>query len=281
VPGPLAPESGEEKHEWHFHVRQAASTGGLCCADLRTFVVALAALRVGLEPHRRGRIWALPGRADCVGDDRRHSRCENLAAAHGALAGGLAVVVGGARSADSHVGDRQLPDRSHGRAGAERGPACRLARHLCHFRPALVGAGEEPGWRGYAVHRLEMGRSRLWALLPLWIIIVVWHIPLFLTGDAEWVDILNMVGGVIIYNWLYHRSGHSVLLVMVIHAMNNAASGEFFSPMFTGVYSVQQAWMRTLVWGVVAAIVLVANWRWWTQTEEHQIEEPRPVLKAA
>lgn len=147
--------------------------------------------------------------------------------------------------------------------------------------PGLGGAWEEPGWRGYAVHRLEIGRSRLWAMLPLWIIIVVWHIPLFLTGDAEWVDIFNMVAGVIIYNWLYHRSGHSVLLVMVIHAMNNAASGEFFSPMFTGVYSVQQAWMRTLVWGVVAVIVLVANWRWWTETEEHQVEEPRPVLKAA
>jgi membrane protease YdiL (CAAX protease family) len=145
--------------------------------------------------------------------------------------------------------------------------------------PGLGGAWEEPGWRGYALHRLEVGRSRLFALLPLWLIIVVWHLPLFFTGGAEWVDIFNMVGGVIVYNWLYHRSGQSVLLVMMIHAMNNAAAGEFFSPMFTGVYSVQYAWMRTLVWGVMAAIVLIANWRWWTETDRSAAEEPTPVLK--
>lgn len=143
--------------------------------------------------------------------------------------------------------------------------------------PGLGGTWEEPGWRGYAVHQLETRRSRLWAMWPLWLIIVVWHIPLFLTGGAEWVDILNMVAGVIIYNWLYHRSGNSVLLVMIIHSMNNAASGEFFSPMFTGIYSVQQAWMRTLVWSVAALIVLVANWRWWTERDE-RIVQPKAAL---
>jgi hypothetical protein len=147
--------------------------------------------------------------------------------------------------------------------------------------PGLGGAWEEPGWRGYALHRLEAGRSRLWALLPLWAIIVVWHLPLFVSRGIEWADVFNMMGGVVVYNWLYHRSGQSVLLVMVIHAMNNAASGEFFSPMFTGVYSAQQAWLRVLVWGVVAAVVLVANWRWWTEGEHAGAEEPQPVLKAA
>lgn len=147
--------------------------------------------------------------------------------------------------------------------------------------PGLGGAWEEPGWRGYAVHQLEKERSRLTAMWPLWLIIVLWHIPLFLTGDAEWVDILNMVAGVIIYNWLYHRSGNSVLMVMIIHSMNNAVSGEFFSPMFSGVYAVQQAWMRTLVWSVVAVIVLVVNWRWWTEREEsstvHQPAALEPI----
>lgn len=130
--------------------------------------------------------------------------------------------------------------------------------------PGLGGAWEEPGWRGYALNRLEMGRSRLWALAPLWAIIVVWHLPLFLTGNIEWADVFNMIGGVIIYNWLYHQSGKSVLLVMIIHAMNNAASGEFFSPMFSGVYAAQLAWLRTLAWGLVALIVLAGAWQWWT-----------------
>ncbi|MCB0123528.1 MAG: hypothetical protein KDE58_14855, partial [Caldilineaceae bacterium] len=79
------------------------------------------------------------------------------------------------------------------------------------------------------------------------------------------------------YNWLYHRSGNSVLLVMIIHSMNNAVSGEFFSPMFTGVYAVQQAWMRTLVWSVVAVIVLVVEWCWWTGRAE-RTAQPKAAL---
>jgi hypothetical protein len=38
--------------------------------------------------------------------------------------------------------------------------------------------------------------------------------------------------------------------------------------MFTGVYSVQLAWLRTLVWGIAALIVLVAHWRWWTEVKD-------------
>jgi membrane protease YdiL (CAAX protease family) len=32
------------------------------------------------------------------------------------------------------------------------------------------------------------------------------------------------MGGVVVYNWLYHRSGQSLLLVMIIHATNNASA---------------------------------------------------------
>lgn len=147
--------------------------------------------------------------------------------------------------------------------------------------PGLSGAWEEPGWRGYALHQFEAGRSRLVAMLPLWAIIVVWHAPLFFLGKVEWADVLNMVGGVIVYNWLYHQSGQSVLLVMMIHAMNNSSSGEFFSPMFSGVYSVQQAWMRVILWCAVAAVVLIANWRWWTEPQHGVRKDAAPVVKLA
>jgi hypothetical protein len=130
--------------------------------------------------------------------------------------------------------------------------------------PGISGAWEEPGWRGYAVNHLERRLSRLRALLPLWAMITVWHVPLFLTGGIEWADVVSMAASVVIYNWLYHGSGKSVLLVMVIHAMNNTVSGEFFSPMFTGDYSPLNGLWRAVVWVVVGLVVLVANWKWWT-----------------
>jgi membrane protease YdiL (CAAX protease family) len=144
--------------------------------------------------------------------------------------------------------------------------------------PGLSGAWEEPGWRGYAANQLAVGRTRLWALVPLWAIIVVWHLPLFLQGAVELVDVLNMVGGVILYNWLYYQSGRSVLLVMIIHAMNNSIAGEFLSPMFSGEASVQFAWMRTLVWGIAAVVVLVVYWQWWNRVPDDQFEAAAPLV---
>lgn len=152
---------------------------------------------------------------------------------------------------------------------------------LMLFVPGIGGAWEEPGWRGYAQNRLERGRSRLWALWPLWAMIVVWHLPLFLTRTIEWADVFNMIGAVVVFNWLYHQTGKSVLLVMIIHAMNNAASGEFFSPMFTGVYSAQLSWLRVLTWGVAALIVLIAYWKWWTAGVDAETPVPATLTGQA
>jgi hypothetical protein len=90
-----------------------------------------------------------------------------------------------------------------------------------------------------------------------------------------------VAGGVVVYNWLYHRSGQIVLLVMIIHAMNNASSGELFSPMFTADASALQAWLRALLWGVAAATVLLADWRSWAQTNQGTTAEPKPALNPA
>jgi hypothetical protein len=39
--------------------------------------------------------------------------------------------------------------------------------------------------------------------------------------------------------------------------------------------------MRVLVWGVTAVVVLLTNWRWWTETERGVIEVPTAVVKPA
>jgi membrane protease YdiL (CAAX protease family) len=43
--------------------------------------------------------------------------------------------------------------------------------------PGFGGAWEEPGWRGYAVPRLQRGRSALVAALILGALIAGWHLP--------------------------------------------------------------------------------------------------------
>jgi membrane protease YdiL (CAAX protease family) len=130
--------------------------------------------------------------------------------------------------------------------------------------PGLGGTWEEPGWRGYLLPRLDNTRSRLGAALILWVIIVCWHIPLFVTSKIVWGDIPNMLGATIVINWIFYRTGGSVLLIMLLHAMNNTVAGEYFSPMFTGAAADQYGWMRALVWMVAALIVVLADLPFWT-----------------
>ena len=68
--------------------------------------------------------------------------------------------------------------------------------------PGIGGAWEEPGWRGYALPRLQVGRPALSASLILWAGLVVWHLPLFLVGEIHWSDILFILGAVVVFNWI-------------------------------------------------------------------------------
>jgi len=126
--------------------------------------------------------------------------------------------------------------------------------------PGLGGAWEEPGWRGYALPRLQTGRSALFASLILGVLIVGWHLPLMVVGQVHYSDIVLIMGAVIVFNWVFNNANGSVLIIMLMHAMNNTISGSFFSPMFSGADSVRQSWLLAVVWCVVAiAVVIVAG----------------------
>ena len=49
-----------------------------------------------------------------------------------------------------------------------------------------IGLGEEPGWRGFVLPRLLVGRSALSAALILGVIHAVWHLPLFGVEYVAW-----------------------------------------------------------------------------------------------
>jgi CAAX protease family protein len=123
--------------------------------------------------------------------------------------------------------------------------------------PGIGGAWEEPGWRGYALPRLQVGRSALSASLILWAGLVVWHLPLVIVGEIPWSDTIFLFGFVVIFNWMFNNTGGSVLIIMLMHATNNTISGDFFGPMFSGVDSARQSWFLAALWCTVALAVIV------------------------
>jgi membrane protease YdiL (CAAX protease family) len=122
--------------------------------------------------------------------------------------------------------------------------------------PVIGGAWEEPGWRGYALPRLLRERSPLVASLILGTLWAIWHLPVYFVDDQHWSDLVLVVLATIAFTWFFQNALQSVLLAMVVHAMNNTISGEYFSQMFDGADSTRQSWMLVVTWGVAAALVV-------------------------
>ena len=90
-------------------------------------------------------------------------------------------------------------------------------------------AGEEIGWRGYALPRLASRYGLARASLLLGLIWAVWHVPQFFIRESDayrqsfFVFVLQVVALSVAIAWVWARSGGSLLLPMLLHsAVNNS-----------------------------------------------------------
>ena len=148
----------------------------------------------------------------------------------------------------------------------------------------LFGGGqEEPGWRGFALPRLQAEMNALAASVLLGVVWAAWHLPLFLfdasgqAGLSLWVYFPYVIGLSVILTSVFNSTGGSVLGVMVLHALINLAGG--FIPM----RGLAEAELATLagVW-IVAGVIIVAYGpthlsRRERRTVENLREQPRVV----
>jgi membrane protease YdiL (CAAX protease family) len=93
------------------------------------------------------------------------------------------------------------------------------------------GLSEEPGWRGFALPRLQAKFSPLVSSLILGVIWAVWHTPGRFGGIeakslsdtlVEWVLIVLVT---VIFTWLFNRTKGSILVTALVHpAMNTTGN---------------------------------------------------------
>jgi len=90
-------------------------------------------------------------------------------------------------------------------------------------------AGEEIGWRGYALPRLATRFGLARASILLGLIWAFWHLPQFFIregdtyGQSFFVFVLQVVALSVAFAWLWARTGGSLLLPMLLHsAVNNS-----------------------------------------------------------
>jgi len=103
---------------------------------------------------------------------------------------------------------------------------------------ALIGGGnEEPGWRGFALPRLEARFAPVSATLLLGVVWGLWHLPLLAAepgtlhglaslaelGPVVGLTLANVVGYAVLLTYVYNVT-RSVLLAIVLHAGFNTAN---------------------------------------------------------
>jgi membrane protease YdiL (CAAX protease family) len=121
--------------------------------------------------------------------------------------------------------------------------------------------GEEPGWRGYAVPRLQTTRSRLVTASILGLFVTGWHFPLVAMGDLHYIGLPATFAITIVYVWLFNHARGSVLLPLLFHATQGALTMDDFN--FTGADVTRMNWLGAAAWCVVAIGVVVLDRRAW------------------
>jgi uncharacterized protein len=138
--------------------------------------------------------------------------------------------------------------------------------------------GEEIGWRGYALPRLQAGRSALNSSLILGVIWGFYHLPLYFTGQpfrplslfAPFV--VSTIALSVILTWVYNSTGGSLLLVVLIHATFNLPLTLLITPLGSQMTLPFLLYVGLMV---VAAIVVVIVAGPEHLSREHRKQEER------
>lgn len=116
---------------------------------------------------------------------------------------------------------------------------------------------EEPGWRGFALPRLQSRFSPLGASLILGTLWGLWHVPLHLMGmyyGGAWGALIRIqeLPRAILFTWIYNRTKGSLFLVILFHAAINT-TGFFLPRSFPMVFAVC----------ILAAVIVAIKERMW------------------
>ncbi len=131
-----------------------------------------------------------------------------------------------------------------------------------------VQAGEEIGWRGYALPRLSARLGLSSASIALGVIWACWHLPFFFisgtdkSGQSFPVYLLGVTALSVAMAWLYWRTNGSLLLTMLMHAAVNNTKDIVPSAVSaaTNAFSLSSsrvAWLSVVILWICAAYSLV------------------------
>jgi membrane protease YdiL (CAAX protease family) len=130
--------------------------------------------------------------------------------------------------------------------------------------------GEEPGWRGFALPRMQPRYGPLWGTLLLGVLWSCWHLPDFLTaskGGGQGTGLvtfltnfpiftLGVMSLAVIMTWIYNHTRGSVFTAILAHASVNNPELVLI-PLFPAMSMIALHLALLIGFGVPALLIIV------------------------
>jgi membrane protease YdiL (CAAX protease family) len=143
-----------------------------------------------------------------------------------------------------------------------------LVQILTLFGPNLLGGplGEEPGWRGYALPRLQRRFSPLASSLILGFLWANWHLPLMLAHAYNvtwWQFVPVTMAASVFLSFGFNKSGGSTICAVIVHGVYNVGTGIILNDLIGKATLRSNAVQHNVFWvayaGVAALLCIVTK----------------------
>lgn len=136
----------------------------------------------------------------------------------------------------------------------------------------FAGLGEEFGWRGFLIPRLQLRHSALKTSVIIGAFHSLWHVPkFFIAGETQYLWLQDVgffpaflgyavfvIAWAIQLTWVFNNTKGSVLLAAVVHGVGNAWIGGYFD-IYTQTGMLGNFVMTALMAAASLAIVILAG----------------------
>jgi membrane protease YdiL (CAAX protease family) len=147
----------------------------------------------------------------------------------------------------------------------------------------LIGGilGEEPGWRGFALPRLQTRYGPIGGSIALGVLWGLWHVPLVLIpGGVTWTGNFGLfvilgIALTILHTWVHNGTRASLLSVMLLHATINTTI-RMILPNVPGLSRSDGNLLLVTVYTVVALLLILLTKGRLAHTPEHSLAAHAP-----
>jgi membrane protease YdiL (CAAX protease family) len=157
---------------------------------------------------------------------------------------------------------------------------------LCLIFPFFSASGEEVGWRGFLLPRLQKRHSAFKSSILVGVAWGMWHIPTQILGMRQYgpmvvlasifvSHIVAMTAQSVVATWLYNNSSSQSLLTVVLYHYSLTFTAIFMSPLTSSDSAMLPHWLIFAVLYWVAALIIIV-----TSGSEHLVRKPFKTRQA-